>query len=280
MQTAKTNKSFQKKQKEKLSSLLKKTGFLMPTTEEEVEENESAFGNTDILLPKEVDSPDFIFERLGLKPGNKNVQEKLTTDVNSQDELKKNQNDYFKKLVLAAEIVNQLYEEPTFGHKKFVKVYFVCEKVCVLKLSTSYLQYAAGPLDPKHLYTIEAEFKKKKWFTVTKRKNGYGFEYAPDINVLEYQVYYSRYFKNQIETISNIIELFRKKSSDFCEIVATLLASWLKLLEKNISVDDEILFNEFYAWSKEKIKFKKPQLIKAVEWMRTNEIIPVAPHSI
>ena len=88
-------------------------------------------------------------------------------------------------------------------------------------------------------------------------------------------LYYLRYFKNQIETINNIIELFRKKSSDFCEIVATLLASWLKLLEKHISVDDEILCNEFYAWSKEKIKFKEPQLIQALEWMRTNEIIPI-----
>ena len=196
--------------------------------------------------------------------------------THSIKELKKTQNDYFKKLVLAAEIVNQLWEESTFGHKKFVKVYFVCEKVCALKLSTSYLQYAAGPLDPKHLYTIEAEFKKKKWFTITKRKNGYGFEYAPDINVLDYQPYYLRSFKNELGTINNIIELFRKKSSDFCEIVATLLASWLKLLEKNISVDDEILCNEFYAWSKEKIKFKRPQLNEALEWMRTNEIVPIS----
>lgn len=266
------NKSNSKKT---LSELLLENGFALPLTEADVEKCNEVFGTTDILLPKEVDSPDFIFERLGLKSGNGDVQKKLTTDINSLNEVKKNQNDYFKKLVLAAEIVNQLYEEPTFGHKKFVKVYFVCEKVCVLKLSTSYLQYAAGPLDPKHLYAIEAEFKKRRWFTVTKRENGYGFEYVPDINVLDYQVYYSRYFKNQIENISHIIELFRKKSSDYCEIAATLLASWLKLLKKNISVDDDILFNEFYAWSKEKIKFKKSQLIEALEWMRTNDIVPI-----
>lgn len=275
MQTAKTNKNFQKKQKESLASILQKTGFLMPTTEEQVIENESVFGNTDISLPKEVDSSDFIFERLGLTPLEKGNQKAIIAGVNSLNEIKKRQNDYFKKLVLAAEIVNQLYSEPTFGHKKFVKVYFICEEICEIRLSTNYLQYAAGPLDPKHLHTIDAEFKKRKWFTVTKRKNGYGFEYAPDVNVLDYQLYYMRYFRNQIETINTIIELFRKKSSDFCEIVATLLASWLRLLKNDISVNTEILLKEFYAWSNEKIRFKRSELIQALEWMKTNDIVPI-----
>lgn len=254
--------------KKSLSTILIEHGFSFPLTESDIEKCDKIFGNTEIVLPEEVDSPEFIFQRL-------NQKKNINATSNSAKEITKSYNDYFKKLVLAAEIANQLYDEPTFGHKKFVKVYFICEKVCEIKLSTSYLQYAAGPLDPKHLYTIDAEFKKRKWFTVTRRKSGYGYQYAPDCNVLDYQVYYLRYFKNQIETISRIIELFRKKSSDFCEIVATLLASWLKLLENNISVDDKILFNEFYAWSKEKIKFKEPQLVEALGWMRTNEIVPI-----
>ncbi len=149
-----------------------------------------------------------------------------------------------------------------------------------MQLSTNYGQYPLGPLDPKHLHTIDAEFKRKKWFTVTKRKNGYGFKYEPDINVLEYQAYYLRYFKNQIELINRIIELFRKQPSDFCEIVATLFATWVKLLKKPALLEDETIFNEFYEWSEEKKRFKKTQLKFALNWMRDNDIFPVSSHNI
>ncbi len=263
------NKSNSKKT---LSELLMENGFTLPLTEEDVEKCDQVFGTTDIILPKDVDSPDFIFERL------KNTNKKLkgiTAISTSFNEIRKSENDYFKKIVLAAEIAYRLYNEPTFGHKKFVKIYFICEEICELELSTNYLQYAAGPLDPKHLHVIDAEFKRKKWFQVKKRKSGYGFEYAPDINVLEYQLYYNRYFKIEAVIINKIVELFRRKSSDFCEIVATLLASWLRLLGKNIPFEEQILFDEFYEWSTEKKKFRKPQLIEALEWMRTNEIVPI-----
>ena len=156
-----------------------------------------------------------------------------------------------------------------------MKINYVCEEICEMQLSTNYGQHAAGPFDSKNLHTIDAEFKKRKWFNITKREGGYGFAYSPDINVLDYQPYYLRYFKSEIQIINIIIELFRKQSSDFCEIVATLFAVWKRELKKSYEFNDDTLINNFYNWSEEKKKFDKIQLSNALSWMRSNEIVPI-----
>lgn len=251
-----------------LHSLLLETGFLLPTSEEEIEKYEKIFGNTDVILPKEIDNPDFIFKQksesdsLIKKPGR----------IVSND-LRKN--DHFKKLVLSAEIVSQLYSEPTFGRVKFVKISYLCEEVCNMKLSTNYGKYAAGPLDPKHIHSVDAEFKKRKWFMILERPGGKGYKYEPDINIEEYKKYYPRYFKNQDDLICKIIDRFRKKTTGFCEIVATLFFVWKKALSQDVVVDNELLISHFYNWGEQKKKFNESELREAIEWMNNEEIVPI-----
>ncbi|MBL0103588.1 MAG: hypothetical protein IPP51_07460 [Bacteroidetes bacterium] len=141
--------------------------------------------------------------------------------------------DYFKKTVLAAEIVYQLHDEPTFGHIKFAKLFCLCEHVNNIKLSTNYKKFAAGPLDNKWLYSVDSEFEKQKWFKKVQREGSYGVKYLPLENVEKYKDYYSHYFSNQATRISSIIELFRKRDTAFCEIVATLFFVWEEAIEKN-----------------------------------------------
>lgn len=253
--------------KKSLSDLLVEYGFVLPVTDKGIELSNEKYGTTNIILPKEVDSPDFIFKQT------KNVPQKK--HKGKVRDIKPKQNDYFKKLVLAAEIVNQLYTEPTFGHKKFVKINFLCEEICNMQLSTNYGQYAAGPLDPKNLHSIDAEFKRRKWFVVQKREGGFGYYYTPDVNVNDYKIYYSHYFKNQMGSINKVINLFKKSSSNFCEIVATLFAVWKKEIVNVGYCTDEILIEKFYSWSEEKLKFKREELINALQWMNDNQIVPV-----
>jgi hypothetical protein len=262
-------------------SMLKKTGRLAPTTKREVDDYEAFFGKTKIDLPEDLDNPDFLFKhsQIGSKESDpfsekENCDEPKIVSI-SEDVNKKTRNDYFKKVVLAAEIAFELHEEPTFGRKKFVKVYYVCEEVCNMNLSTNYGKYAAGPLDPKNIYTIEAEFKRKNWFTVAKRKSGYGFSYSLDTNVEEYKKYYPRYFKHEANSISHVINLFRKKDSGFCEIVATMYCVWKKALSENITIDDDELIKRFYNWGEEKSKFIKNQLLDTLEWMKKEQIVPL-----
>ena len=81
----KNNKSNMKKS---LSDLLLENGFALPLTETDIQKCDEVFGTTDIVLPEEVDSPNFIFERLekeNTKP------KKIETTINSLKEIKRNQ---------------------------------------------------------------------------------------------------------------------------------------------------------------------------------------------
>jgi hypothetical protein len=267
-----------------LTSLLKKFGFILPTSAEEIEDYDNLFIKTDVILPAEVDSPDFLFVD---DPDLKKADDKPTLEdkpvlrsVNSiGNTIPMNapiKSDYFKKLVLAAEIANQLHNEPTFGHKKFVKVYYLCEQICNMKLSTNYGEYAAGPLDPKNMYTIDAQFKNRKWFVIERRKNSYGFKYLPGENLDQYKQWFPRYFGKQVDLIERVINLFRKESSDFCEIVATVYFIWNKTIMNGEVINNSILVQRFYDWGDEKKKFSKERLEKAIEWMRKEKIVPLS----
>jgi hypothetical protein len=144
-----------------------------------------------------------------------------------------------------------------------------------MKLNTSFAKHAAGPLDPKLMYSIDKEFERQKWFKKVKREN-YGFKYEPLEKMESYKTYYSRYYSNQKESIDRIIELFRKANSDFCEKVATLFAVWKENILKNDPTDEPSLFRGFYAWDEKKARFKESELVKALAWMRENDIVPVS----
>ena len=268
------------KTKKSLTTLLKEDGFVLPTTEEEITKYEEKFGATEIILPEEIDKPDFLFQSKVKSITNQKVkapQNKARVISIGNKKAKANKthkNDYFKKLVLAAEIANQLHSEPTFGHTKFVKVEYLCVQVCNMQLSMNHGKYAAGPLDPKHMYSVDAEFKKRKWFTITRRHGSHGYKYSPGDNIDEYKRYFSRYYENQLPFINRVIDLFRKADSNFCEKVATLYFVWKENLTAGKQVSDDLLIAEFYQWSEGKGRFTRSELTEALYWMRSNEIVP------
>lgn len=254
---------------------LKHFGYLLPTNDEELEEFEKIYGTTQVMLPQHLDNTDFLTK----KSGGLSIASQKIEKANAQKEsiskgtVRNIKNTYFKRLVLSAEIAYQLHQEPTFGHVKFVKIQYLCENVCCMRINTNYGRYAAGPLDPKHIHSADAEFKKRKWFTVTKTK--YGFRYEPDENIEEYRGYFQGYFGDQLHEIEKIIQLFKKLKTDFCEIVATMFAVWKDLIEKEIPITTNNLKSHFYMWSKEKKRFSDTELEKAIVWMEEHNIVPV-----
>ncbi len=265
MSSKNPNTTIKKTKKKSLSSLLKSTGFLLPTTDEEIEQSESLLGATPIILPESVSNPSIIWDKIKRDF----IAEKPKAKV---IELKKN--DYFKKLVLAAEVTDQLHSEPTFGHVKFVKVLYLCQEACDMELSTNYSKHAAGPFDPKYMYTAIAEFKRRGWFNEGKRNNSYGFNFTRGENADEFKGYYPKYFKNQIVSISHIIELLRKKKTSFCEIVATLYFLWKESILNKNDIDDDTLITRFYSWGEEKHKFTISEIKDALVWMKTEQVFP------
>lgn len=265
--------SFTPQEQIALLSDLKHFGYLLPTDDEELEEFEQIYGTTQVIFPEHLKNSDFLLTKQKKIGQKKELAKRTPLKAKSGFIKERGKNDYFKKIVLAAEIANELYMEPTFGHKKFVKILYLCEQVCNMQLSTNYKKFAAGPPDPKLMYSIDAEFKEQGWFRSVKRE-GYGYKYEPLINVDKFKPYYLRYYAKNTTQISELIELFRKKESLFCEIVATLYAVWKELLDSNMDVVDASLIKGFYAWDEAKACFSIDQLKMGIKWMEENDIVP------
>jgi hypothetical protein len=207
-----------------------------------------------------------------------NVQElnERTRLIQYEKELKEqNRQTYFKRIVLAAEIANQLHEEPTFGRVKFQKLVYMCEHIASLDLQDRYVKQAAGPFDNKFMHSIEKEFKSHKWFDVIKKfeKGMTLTKYIPLENCTHYKSYYQSYYGNVSEQIDNIIQLFRKPKTDIAEISATLFYCNLEIRDTNQLFTIELLLKLFFEWSERKKIFSRTQVLSTWEWMKEKSLI-------
>lgn len=184
---------------------------------------------------------------------------------------------YFKRTVLAAEIASQLHNEPTFGHVKFQKLVYLAEQISKLKADENYSKQAAGPYDSRFMHTIDEKFKSLKWFDVKIEKEGdfSKYSYNPLEDLEKYKKYYDKYFSDFRKQIQWLIDTFKKQKTDKVELIATLFFCWKEINESQDIFSDELLIERFYKWSKEKGKFSRDRVKKAIEWMREKEFLPI-----
>lgn len=198
---------------------------------------------------------------------NKAETQKISTVV----PFKPKGSDYYKRTLLAAEIVYQLHNEPTLGHLKLQKLIYLCQKSENMQLPVNFLQQAAGPYDPQMARSLDKQLYDKGWF----QYQGDGVpKYKPLQKAGEHKLDFQKYFAATQAGIQTIIDLFRKAKSDQMEIVATLYACWEKIIESKEPFSNELLIQTFYAWSEEKSKFPEERLTKAVAWMQEKNIVP------
>ncbi len=183
---------------------------------------------------------------------------------------------YFKRVVLAAEIANKMYSEPTFGHVKFQKLIFLCENTVSMNINAKYSKQAAGPFDRKFMHTIDKDLKRQKWFQVEKvsENNIQRYKYTPLDNLGKYKQYYESYYKDVNDKIQYVLDLFLKQKTDAVEIVATIYACLIELKQNDSTITEDSLLHIFYSWSEEKKKFNKEQIISSWNWMKEKELIP------
>jgi uncharacterized protein YwgA len=205
------------------------------------------------------------------------------TELNERSDLERyekeikneNKTTFFKRVVLAAEIAYQLHNEPTFGRIKFQKLVYLCEHVAQMNLHDRYSKQAAGPFDNKFMHSIEAEFKRNKWFAVAKVNDGKinRTKYTLLPNVESYKLYFQSYFGDQIEALEFIIDMFRTVKTDTAEIAATLYACQLDLRKTSDIISQMSLLKQFYNWSKEKKRFDQNTVIAIWHWMVENGLV-------
>ncbi|RPG36004.1 MAG: hypothetical protein CBB72_004935 [Muricauda sp. TMED12] len=184
---------------------------------------------------------------------------------------------YFKRAVLAAEIVNSLKEEITFGRVKFQKLVYLCEHACDMELQNRYAKFAAGPFDNNFMHSINQEFKKQKWFFISIDKSK-GFNkpvYSSAPNIDRYKDYYWKYFDKQDDKIQKIIELFRHTKTREVELVATIYFCLLEIKQKNQLRNRKTLVENFYKFADSKKQFSEQEINKSLDWMKLHGVYPV-----
>lgn len=188
----------------------------------------------------------------------------LFTDESVDDDL--------KLLSLAAEITFQLHTEQTFGHLKLQKLIYLCQQLKHMDLAADFKQHAAGPYDPVMARYLDKKFKDHEWFCYDPQRD---LKYKPLSRCNDHRSAFNKYFAKETSDIYALIGLFRTSKSDHIEIVATLFACWLRLLENKQSVTEEQLLKDFYAWSEEKNRFSKAEVLNGYKWMKMYSITPI-----
>ncbi len=182
---------------------------------------------------------------------------------------------YFKRAVLAAEIVEQLHTEPSLGKVKFQKLVYLCEHIAEMGLEERYDKQAAGPFDNKFMHSIGKEFRKQKWFNIEKLQNDNYTRYifTPLEKHQNYKSYYNSYFSDMNERIQYVIELFRKERTEFTELAATVFACFVELQKQSPIVEKSALINTFYDWAESKKRFTIEDVLSSFEWLRKKRLI-------
>ena len=182
-------------------------------------------------------------------------------------------NIHFKRCVLAAEIVDRLHEEPTFGHVKFEKMIFLVEHLCKVDTGSTYHRDAAGPYDNRAIRSIDSQLRKQKWFDAQKSEGRY--RYVPMRNRGKHKEYFERYFSGVRASFEKIIDTFRSFDTERCEIVATLFGAWNDLVQQHMPVSDEAILHEVLNnWHESKKRIPRNRWRKALGWMRGHGFVP------
>lgn len=184
-------------------------------------------------------------------------------------------NVHFLRSVLAAEIIDQLHDQPTFGHVKFEKMIFLAEHLCGVDTGSTYHRKAAGPYDNRALRSIDSQLQKQQWFEARKQDGG-RFQYMPLAKRGGHKPYFERHFSGIAENLGKILGTFKTAKTEQCEIVATLLAVWSDLLrEKKGTISDEMIVHEvLHNWHEAKQRIPEDRWLAALDWMRKKGFVP------
>jgi type I restriction enzyme S subunit len=185
-------------------------------------------------------------------------------------------NSFFKRAVLAAEILQQLHQQPELGQVKLQKLIHLCEHHAQLtEIQGTYLRDAAGPHDNRMMRSIEARLADAKWFQAVKRRDGMGTEYIPLPEAGRHARYFESYWGTKKVRIQGVIDLLRPMKTQQAEIVATLYAAWNDLIVGGGMVTDEAILREVLTrWHEKKTKIPRERWLSALEWMRKKDLVP------
>lgn len=194
----------------------------------------------------------------------------------SQSHAKKRVPEPSLPILVAAEIVDRHRQTPRFGRVKFQKLTYLAEAHLGIKeIEGQYIRRQMGPLDENLIKTLERGMKHAGFFETLQDGGGQTVSYS----ALSHRPSHREALKNKLgqkyEALQKLISLFKDSTTEFTEIVATLFAVWNDALIDGKAPSDEDIIRMFYEdWHSDKKRFKRDQLVTALNWMHRHKLIP------
>lgn len=179
--------------------------------------------------------------------------------------------------VVAGHIVNALYQSSGWGRTKLQKTLHLVGYHCQLDFGNDYIRNTAGPDDQAMMNHIDSKFKQYRHVRIeAKKENGKTrYNYIPTAMIDELEQVYETYPQTIRHAVDSLINKIKKMDLARAEIVSTLYAIWNNRIIKGEPISDDLLLEDFYAWSKHKLDFSPDQVLCELNYMRKEEIIPI-----
>jgi type I restriction enzyme S subunit len=181
--------------------------------------------------------------------------------------------------IIGGHIVNILYGSKGWGRTKLQKSMHLVGYCCQLDFGNEYIRNTAGPDDQLLMKHIDDKFKQYRHIRIeTKRdsRGGKHYDYIPTPMITELEQVFETYPTEIKQTINDLLTKIKKMDLARAEIVSTLYAVWNNRIIKGQSInDDDLLLKDFYDWSEHKSDFSQDLVLRGLNYMRQEGIIPI-----
>lgn len=171
-------------------------------------------------------------------------------------------------------VISKFKNKDKFGAIQCEKLTYLPEKILELPLEGNYEKQIAGPHDNNAKRKVDEIFKELKWVNVIDGNKSQNTRYIPDKNFAEHEELFNLCFGDKKTEIDNLLNLFKNKTSEECEAVATLYAVWNDLLIDKKPASQEDIIEGFYKWSDKKKNFNRQDLYDNLAWIKMHNLVP------
>ena len=179
--------------------------------------------------------------------------------------------------IVAGHIVHKLHESRGWGRTKLQKSLHLIGYHCQLDLGNEYIRNTAGPDDQKLMSYIDQKFlnygqvRKVEFRDSAGRKH---YNYLPTAKIDEIEFAFEQYPADIRNRINGLLAKIERMDLGRAEIISTLYAVWNNRLIKHEPISDDLLLADFYAWSDHKADFSRDLVLRGLDYMRQEGIIP------
>jgi len=179
--------------------------------------------------------------------------------------------------IVAGHIVNALYQSSGWGRTKLQKTLHLVGYHCQLDFGNEYIRNTAGPDDQEMMNHIDGKFRQYRHVKIeAKKEHGKTrYSYIPTAMIDELEQVYETYPQTIRNAIDSLINKIKAMDLSRAEIVSTLYAVWNNRIIKGEQISDDLLLDDFYAWSQHKSDFCCDLVLRGLNYMRKEGIIPI-----